>query len=131
MVLVAGLFVLAIASVQSVVFSDEGQVTQGDKTPAKVQRKQRQKPLPRYFTRVVTPPQRAAIHKIQAKYQPQLEKLRAEIAAIEKAQEKESWAILSAEQQQQVKLLRKEAKQRREERLQNRRQEKLSTEKPK
>jgi hypothetical protein len=69
--------------------------------------------LPPYYGQVVSKEQREKIYQVQAKFTDQIQKLRDQIADLEKAQMDEVVAVLSPEQQAQVAKLVEEAKSKR------------------
>jgi len=92
---VATLTLLALAVTASLTVSpaQEGEATQ----PAK-----RRHRLPRYYSQVVTEEQRASIYDLQDEYAPRIEKLEAQLAALEEERDTKIVEVLSPEQRQQV-----------------------------
>ena len=83
-----------------------------DKNPA-VKKKLRAKPrgrLPAFYRNVVTPEQREKVYAIQAKYEPQIEKLRAALRSLRDNRDAEIAVLLTAEQKEKVAKLREEAR---------------------
>lgn len=70
--------------------------------------------LPRYYTQVVTEEQRAEIYDLQDEYAPQVEKLEAELAALEDERDGKIAAVLTPEQQEKVAELEAAARAKRE-----------------
>ncbi len=69
--------------------------------------------LPAYFAAVVTPQQRETIYKLQADYEAQLEKLRAEMAKLIAERSREVEQVLDAGQLAEVNKKREEAQKKR------------------
>ena len=63
--------------------------------------------LPAYYAPVVTEEQRAAIYKIQEEYGPKIAALKEQIAALKAERNEKIQAVLTPEQQQQVKEAKK------------------------
>ena len=66
--------------------------------------------LPAHYSDVVTKEQRAKIYEVQAKYAPQIQKLKDQLAAAEMVQKEEIDAVLTKEQREQIAKLTAEAK---------------------
>jgi hypothetical protein len=58
--------------------------------------------LPPHYAKVVKPEQREQIYKIQEKYQPKLEALKAQLESIIQQRDSEITAVLTPEQQQKI-----------------------------
>jgi Spy/CpxP family protein refolding chaperone len=87
------LLALAVSASLTVSPAQEGEATQ----PAK-----RRHRLPRYYSQVVTEEQRASIYDLQGEYAPRIEKLEAQLAALEEERDTKIAEVLSPEQRQQV-----------------------------
>ena len=84
--------------------------------PRKTAAKPRKKPrgrLPAYYKDVVDKQQREKIYAIQQEHKPQIDALKAQLAALMKERDEKIAAVLTPEQQKKVEQLRQEAKARR------------------
>jgi hypothetical protein len=76
-----------------------------EKEPAKKEKSAKGR-LPNFFGEVVSGEQREAIYAIQAKFRPEIEKLQAELAAVERKMNAEIETVLTPEQKTKVEALR-------------------------
>jgi Spy/CpxP family protein refolding chaperone len=65
-------------------------------------KKARKHLLPRYYSKVVTAEQREQINKINSEYQPKIDALESQIAALKKERDEKVSSILTPEQKQKV-----------------------------
>jgi hypothetical protein len=101
--LVCGMMAVLLASVMTI-----GQSAQGDDAalPAaksNVAKRGLLRRLPHYYGKVVTKEQKEKIYKVQEEYHPKIEALQTQLDALEKERDEKISAVLTPEQQKQVK----------------------------
>jgi len=103
---------LALLTVLCVCWSASQPSILGAEAPAKkgLAKKLRGR-LPAHYSQVVTQEQREAIYKIQEEYQPRIQALKDQLAALQKEQKEKIDAVLTPEQKQQVEQAIDKAKQ--------------------
>jgi len=97
----------AIASAQEPAKKDVAKKVEAKKKTPKAKARGR---LPAHFGRVVSSKQRATIYKLQAEFAEKMAALKAQLATLAEARDKEVEAVLTPDQRRQVAKLREDAK---------------------